>query len=148
MPASKKRKISDDSKSHNRLSSGPALPMTAPSETQETSASENPNNDELPSITPSDSETVDKGQERKDRFKALQARAVSHSSANLFESYQKLLPTTVLYPHSEVRLYWLMYEVEEFRATKPQRCCRGITTSSDRPEPPQFSCTEASLCIT
>ena len=87
MPVSKKRKISTDFQSQNQVSSGSVLPMTAPPATQETCASENPNNDEPASTISSNSEMTDKDQERKDRFKALQARAVSHSDPVLYERY-------------------------------------------------------------
>lgn len=122
MPASKKRKILADSGSPNSVSSESALPMAK----QEISASDNPN-DNKPAITvPSDPGAVDKDQERKDRFKALQARAVSHFELIMFEVSSSDQPSSlidVLCSNSEVNFWQLTHGSEKFCSTKPQRSC-------------------------
>lgn len=73
MPPAKKRKIADDSKVQDGAPvDGAAVPKSQDSQQIDKESEIEPSRDTQPDL-----ESVDKNQERKERFKALQARAVS-----------------------------------------------------------------------
>lgn len=110
MPPAKKRKIANESK----VQDGAPVDETAAPKSQhpqyiDRESEAEPSEDAQPNLR-----SVDKNQERKERFKALQARAVS------------LLRPTVEWPSTDPC-------VAKVRSEEPQRSSRRVTTTSDRP---------------
>ncbi len=111
MPPAKKRKIADESKSHD----DPPVDETAEPKSQVPQHIDKDSKAEASGEPQVDLESVDKNQERKDRFKALQARAVS-----------SLHPTIPEWPSTD-------FYVAKVRSKEPQRSSRRVTTTRDRP---------------
>ena len=111
MPPTKKRKIADESKAQDGTSADEkgVLESEVPQHIDKDSKTE-PSEEPQPDLG-----YVDKGQERKDRFKALQARAVS-----------SLHPTIPERPSTD-------FYVAKVRSEEPQRSGRRVTTTRDRP---------------
>lgn len=110
MPPAKKRKIADESK----LQGGLLVDETADPKSQDLQDINKKSEGEPSGDSQPDLSSVDKNQERKERFKALQARAVSLHS-----------PTNFGWPGTDLYLAKVCSE-------EPQRSSRGVTTSSDR----------------
>ena len=126
MPPAKKRKIADESK----VQDGEPVDETAvpksqvPQNAGEYSEAE-PSGDPQPDVR-----SVDKIQERKERFKALQARAVS------------LLRFTIPeWPRTDPSVAKVLSE-------ESQRSSRRVTTTSDRPQSLVLTFSEAGIRIT
>lgn len=110
MPPAKKRKIAHESK----LQGGLLVDETADPKSQDLQDINKKSEGEPSGDSQPDLSSVDKNQERKERFKALQARAVSLLSSTIFG-----------WPGTDLN-------VAKVCSEEPQRSSRGVTTSSDR----------------
>lgn len=110
MPPAKKRKIADESKLQGgALLDEPAEPKSQGPQNINKESEAEPSGDSQPDLS-----SIDKNQERKERFKALQARAVSLLSPTIFG-----WPSIDLYS-------------AKVCSKEPKRSSRRVTTTSDR----------------
>lgn len=109
MPVSKKRKTADTPEGQNETSTTPALV------TIESTGDEVMDEVELASPDAVNLESADREQGRQERFKALQARAVS------------LVQSSV----DHLKVQQLTCRIEKVCSAESQRSCRGIATFSD-----------------
>ena len=110
MPPAKKRKIADEPK----VQDGAPVDEMAISKSQDPQHIDKELESERSGDSKPDPSSVDKNQERKERFKALQARAVSLLRLTIYE-----WPSTDIY-------------VAKVRSEESQRSSSRITTTSDR----------------
>ena len=126
MPPAKKRKIADESKVKNgEPVDETAVPKSQVQHHDGKDPGAEPSGDPQPDVR-----SVDKTQERKERFKALQARAVSLLRSTISE-----WPSTDPY-------------VAKVLPEEPQRSSRRVTTTSDRPQSFVLTFSEAGIRIT
>lgn len=126
MPPSKKRKIADESE----VQDGAPVDKTAVPKSQDPQRIDEELEAELSGDSQPDFRSVDKNQERKERFKALQARSVSLLHRTFLE-----WPSFDLY-------------VAKIRSEESQGSSRRVTTTSDRPKPFVLTLSETGICIT
>ena len=126
MPPAKKRKISDDS----ILQDGAPVDRAAVPKSQDSPHIDKGPDAEPSRDTQSDPGSVDKNQERIERFKALQARAVS-----LLRPTASGMRSTDLY-------------AAKVRSEEPQRSGGGVATAGDRPQHSVLTFPEAGIRIT
>lgn len=126
MPPVKRRKTAATSEALDKGAEGQA----PSSEPQGTRIVDKPHEDKEPVTVDTGAVSADPNKERQERFKALQARAVSLAPMNL---------TAI------AKLKLSLAKVSE---NKPERSSRRIPTFGHRSEPSFFTFPQTSLCLT
>lgn len=146
MPPSKRRRITEPSESpadevvreSTANDEAPGTPLQAASQTAV--QTEENTNDTASALA---SDIADKNKERQDRFKALQARAVSSIAGSL-----STLGSCHQTPHrTKPDDPMLTRPAEEIRRAQPQRSCRRIPTPRHRPDPPILALPQTSIRV-
>ena len=126
MPPAKRRKTAAVSEALDRDAEGQA----PSSEPQGTQTVDKPHEDKEPVTVDTGDASVDQNKERQERFKALQARAVSPGPMNLMATAK------------------LTLSLAKVSQNKPERSSRRIPTSGHRSQPSFFTFPQTRLCLT